>query len=101
MLIIHVRIHVKPEFLNQFIEATIDNAKNSLLEPGITRFDVLQDKSDPNRFILNEIYRDTEAHSQHKTTAHYFKWRDTVNDMMAEYRSSVQLTNIFPADDAF
>ena len=84
MLIVLVHVHVKPDCSEAFREASLENAKNSIKEPGIARFDVLQDNDDPNRFILNEVYRDADAPAAHKETAHYAVWRDTVADMMAE-----------------
>ena len=101
MLIVHVKVRVKPHLIGQFIEATIENARLSLLETGIARFDVLQDKSNPEIFVLTEVYRTPEAPLQHKATAHYQKWRDTVAEMMAEARSSVQFSNIYPGDETF
>ena len=101
MLIVHVHVHVKPDFIDAFRDASIENARQSVREPGIARFDVIQQADDPSRFILVEIYRSVEATAQHKETAHYAKWRDTVAPMMAEPRSSVKLANLFPADDGF
>jgi autoinducer 2-degrading protein len=101
MLIVHVRVRVKPHLISQFIEVTLENARLSLLESGIARFDFLQDQSSPDSFVLNEVYRTAEASLQHKTTAHYLKWRETVAEMMAEPRSSTQLSNIFPSDEEF
>ena len=98
MLIVLVHVHVKPDCIEAFREASLENARNSIEEPGIARFDVLQDNDDPNRFILNEVYRDAEAPAAHKETAHYAAWRDTVADMMAEPRQAVKLTNHFPED---
>jgi quinol monooxygenase YgiN len=98
MLIVHVYVHVKPEFVELFRLATIENARNSVLEPGIARFDVLQQADDPTRFVLVEVYRMVEATVAHKETTHYAAWRDTVADMMAEPRSSVKYSNIFPDD---
>lgn len=98
MLMIQVRVHVKPESVEAFTAATIENARNSVREPGIARFDVLQDADDPTRFTLNEVYRNAEAHAAHRETPHYRIWRDHVADMMAEPRSSVRLTTVFPAD---
>ncbi|MBI98125.1 MAG: antibiotic biosynthesis monooxygenase [Verrucomicrobiales bacterium] len=98
MLIVLVHVHVKPDCIEAFREASLENARNSIEEPGIARFDVLQDNDDPNRFILNEVYRDAEAPAAHKETAHYAAWRDTVADMMAEPRRAVKLTNHFPKD---
>ena len=82
---------------SSFMSATIDNARNSLQEPGIARFDVVQQRDDPTRFVLVEAYRDDSAAAAHKETAHYKKWRDVVADMMAEPRASVKYTNVFPS----
>lgn len=98
MLIVHVHVHVKPEFVEAFRQATIENARNSVREPGIARFDVIQQADDPTRFILVEVYRSQEATVQHKETAHYARWRDAVADMMAEPRTSVKYANVFPED---
>lgn len=98
MLIVQVHVHVKPESVEAFRAATIENASNSVKEPGIARFDVLQQADDPSRFMLVEVYRSVEATADHKQTAHYAKWRDTVADMMAEPRSSMKYSNVFPAD---
>ncbi len=98
MLVVHVHVHVKPEYVDAFREATIENARHSVQEPGIARFDVIQQTDDPTRFVLVECYRTAEAPAQHKETAHYLRWRDAVADMMAEPRTSVKYTNIFPAD---
>jgi autoinducer 2-degrading protein len=101
MLIVHVHAHVKPEFADAFRRATVENARNSVREPGIARFDVLQNAEDPTRFVLVEIYRTQDATLRHKETAHYQKWRDTVADMMAEPRTAAKFTNVFPGDDGF
>jgi (4S)-4-hydroxy-5-phosphonooxypentane-2,3-dione isomerase len=101
MLIVHVNVRVKPQLIGPFIAATLENARLSLLETGVARFDVLQDKSKPDCFVLSEVYRSAEAPLEHKASAHYLKWRDTVAGMMAEPRSSIQFSNIFPEDEAF
>jgi len=101
MLIVHVHVHVKSECIEHFRLATIENARQSVREPGIARFDVLQQSDDPTRFVLVEVYRTADAPAQHKETAHYQKWRDTVAPMMAEQRVSLKFTNTFPADDAW
>ena len=98
MHIVHVFIHVKPDQIDAFKTATLDNASHSLQEPGIARFDVLQQRDDPTRFVLVEVYRTPQDPARHKETAHYHHWRDTVAPMMAEPRTSLQLTNLFPAD---
>lgn len=98
MLIVHVFIHVKPDCVETFKTASLDNARNSVQEPGIVRFDVIQQTDDPTRFVLVEIYRTLEAVSHHKETEHYARWRDTVAEMMAEPRYSVKYANLFPAD---
>lgn len=96
MLIVHVHVHVKPEWVEAFRAATLENARNSIQEPGVVRFDVIQQADEPARFVLVEVYRDTEAAAAHKATSHYATWRDTVADMMAEPRSSVRYAAIFP-----
>jgi autoinducer 2-degrading protein len=101
MLIVHVDIHVKPESVEAFRQASLENARNSVKEPGIARFDVLQNAEDPTRFVLVEVYRRPEAREQHRATAHYAAWRDTVADMMAEPRSGVQFHNLFPGDEGW
>jgi autoinducer 2-degrading protein len=101
MLIIHVHVKVKPDSVQAFLDATIENARNSVQETGVARFDLLQNTSDPTRFVLSEVYRNDEAPAAHKITPHYLKWRDTVAVMMAEPRSSVQLTNAFPLDEGW
>ena len=96
MLIVHVHGHVKPGSVVEFCRATVENARASVQEPGIARFDVVQQQDDATRFVLIEIYRDAEAAAAHKQTAHYAKWRDTVAPMMAEPRSSVKYNPVFP-----
>ena len=98
MLIIHVHVHVTPDSIDAFREATTRNAAASILEPGIARFDVIQQQDDPTRFVLVEVYRTVEAIVAHKETAHYATWRDTVAFMMAEARFGVPHTNVFPED---
>lgn len=98
MLVVHVQVHVRPEQIEPFRRATLENARRSLLEPGIARFDVIQQQDDPSRFVLVEVYRTPEAPAQHKQTAHYTAWRDAVAEMMAEPRSSVKYLNLFPDD---
>lgn len=98
MLIVHVFVHVKPEFIEAFQRATLANARASVKEPGIARFDVLQSSEDPARFVLVEVYRDSEAPGAHKATGHYAAWRDAVAPMMAEPRSSSKFENRFPDD---
>jgi (4S)-4-hydroxy-5-phosphonooxypentane-2,3-dione isomerase len=96
MLIVHVHVHVKPESVDAFRAASVENARNSVAEPGIARFDVLQQADDLTRFVLVEVYRDGNAPARHKETAHYATWRDTVAGMMAEPRTSVKYTSVFP-----
>ncbi len=98
MLVVHVHVHVKPEYVEAFKAASVENAQHSIQEPGIARFDVIQQADDPTRFVLVEVYRTAEAPARHKETPHYAKWRDTVAAMMAEPRSSVKYQNIFPDD---
>lgn len=96
MFIVHVHVHVKPEYLDAFKTATVENARNSVQEPGIARFDVIQQQDVPTRFVLVEVYRDTDAPARHKETAHYLAWRDAVADMLAEPRYGVKYDNVFP-----
>jgi quinol monooxygenase YgiN len=98
MLIVHVHVHVKPEFVEAFRQATLVNARASVQEPGIARFDVIQQSDDLTRFILVEVYRTPEDAGRHKETAHYPIWRDAVAPMMAEPRTSVKYNNVFPDD---
>ncbi len=101
MLIVHVHVNVKPEFVEAFRLATKENARHSVKEPGIARFDVLQQSDDPCRFVLVEVYRTPQAPAAHKETAHYAAWRDRVAEMMAEPRTSVKYSNVFPADEGW
>jgi quinol monooxygenase YgiN len=101
MFIVHVFVHVKPESVEAFKEATIENARNSVQEPGIARFDVIQQRDDPTRFVLVEVYRTPDDPAEHKKTAHYTTWRDTVAEMMAEPRSSVKYDNVFPGEQGW
>ena len=98
MLIVHVHIQVKPKCIEAFKAATLENARQSSCEPGIARFDVVQQADDPMRFVLVEAYRSVEATAAHKETMHYQVWRDTVASMMAEPRTSVKFANAFPED---
>jgi (4S)-4-hydroxy-5-phosphonooxypentane-2,3-dione isomerase len=98
MLIVHVHVHVKPECVEAFKQATLANGQESIKEPGIARFDVGQQEEDSTRFVLVEAYRDAQAPARHKETRHYQVWRDTVAPMMAEPRSSVKFSNVFPDD---
>jgi len=96
MYIVHVSIHVKPGCREAFIVATLANTRNSIQEPGVARFDFIEQVDDPDRFVLVEVYRTPEDASKHKKTAHYQTWRDAVADMMAEPRSSIKFANIEP-----
>jgi quinol monooxygenase YgiN len=96
MLIVHVQIQVKPDQVEAFRAASIENARQSLQEPGIARFDVLQQQDDPTRFALVEIYLTDDAPAAHKQTAHYKTWAETVADMMAVPRSSLKYAKVYP-----
>jgi quinol monooxygenase YgiN len=98
LLIVHVQVHVKPDAVDAFRAATLANASASVREPGIARFDFVQSREDPTRFVLVEVYRTAEAPAAHKETAHYQLWRDTVAPMMAEPRTSHRYVNAFPED---
>jgi len=101
MLVVHVHVHVRPESVEAFKAATLANARESIQEPGIARFDVMQQQDDPTRFVLVEAYRDAGAPAAHKETRHYQVWRDAVAGMMAEPRTSVKFTNVFPMDRSY
>jgi quinol monooxygenase YgiN len=96
MLTVHVHIEVKPDRVEAFKAACIENSRNSLQEPGVARFDVLQQQDDPTRFLLVEVYRTADAPAAHKQTAHYQRWAETVADMMAVPRSSVKYDKVYP-----
>lgn len=98
MLAVHVFIHVKPDQVESFREASIENARNSIQEPGIARFDLIRQADDPTRFVLVEVYRTGDAPARHKETAHYMKWRDTVEGMMAEPRYSIRYETVYPEE---
>ena len=99
MLAVHVNIDVKADCIDAFIEATRENARNSLREPGIARFDLVQNIGNPAHFVLVEVYKTGDAPATHKETAHYAKWRDTVADMMAVPRSSTKFETLYPEDE--
>ncbi len=101
MLIVHVHVHVKENEIEAFRAATVQNASASCREPGIARFDVIQQQDDPTRFVLVEVYRSPKAAAEHKDTAHYAAWRDAVAPMMAEPRQGVKYTNVYPGDGAW
>ena len=96
MYIVLVYISVNPKDVDPFVQSTLENAKNSRLEPGVARFDVIQEKEDPTKFVLIEAYLTPEAAAKHKETSHYARWRDQVADMMAEPRKSVKYSNVSP-----
>ena len=98
MLVVHIQVHVKPECVEAFKQATLINARASLQEPGVARFDVVQQQDDPTHFVFVEVYRDATAAAAHKETAHYPVWRDTAAPMMAEPRQPVKFDNVFPED---
>lgn len=96
MLIVHVFVHVKPAYVDAFEVATLENARNSIEEAGVVRFDVVRQEDDPARFVLVEIYRTDDDPARHKETAHYAAWREAVEPMMAEPRRSVKYRAVFP-----
>ena len=99
MYIVHVFCHVKPDAIEEFRRISIENARNSIQEPGCARFDVIQQADDPTRFVLVEVYRDGDASAAHKLTPHYAAWREAVAEMMAEPRASTRFSAVFPPDD--
>ena len=100
MIAVCVHVHVKPEHRDDFVRASLENARNSIREPGNLRFDVVQQMDDPDRFVLYEVYRDEAGMAAHKETAHYAAWRDAVAPWMAEPRRGVKHQGLFPETDA-
>jgi autoinducer 2-degrading protein len=96
-----IHIHVKPESVEAFKQASLQNAAGSLTEPGVVRFDVLQQKDDPTRFVLYEVYRTPDDPARHRETAHYKVWNDAVAEMMTEPRSRAFYANVFPGDEGW
>ncbi len=101
MYIVHVHVHVKPDCIEAFREATLANARNSVQEPGIARFDVIQQEDDPTRFVLVEVYRTKDDPARHKETPHYNAWAAAVADLLAEPRTKVVYSNVFPDDEGW
>ena len=97
MLVVHVHVRVRPGRAEDFLAATLVNARASLGEPGVLRFDVLQDQADLEHVVLVEVYRDDDASAAHKLTPHYATWRETVAEMMAEPRRSTRFSAAFPS----
>jgi autoinducer 2-degrading protein len=98
LIVVHVHARVKADAVDAFRAASIENARASLREPGIARFDVVQSTEDPTRFVLVEVYRAADGPAAHKATAHYARWRDAVADLMAEPRTSAKYVNVAPED---
>jgi (4S)-4-hydroxy-5-phosphonooxypentane-2,3-dione isomerase len=101
MLVVLVHVYVNPEYLESFKEATLENAKNSMQEPGVARFDVIQQEDDPTRFVLVEVYRNADAPARHKETSHYARWRSVAEDMMAEPRTGIRYQSLFPGEEGW
>jgi len=101
LVIVHVDIHVLPDAVESFLQATLANAQASVREPGVARFDVVQDAADPTRFVFVEVYRNPEAPAAHKATSHYLAWREAVTPLMAEPRTGRTFTNVHPEDDGW
>jgi quinol monooxygenase YgiN len=101
MFIVHVFVRVKPEAVEPFKQATLENARNSVGEPGIARFDVLQEQDDPTRFLLVEVYRTAQDPARHKETSHYLTWREQVAEMRAEPRTAMRYDNLFPDEQGW
>jgi (4S)-4-hydroxy-5-phosphonooxypentane-2,3-dione isomerase len=99
MFILIVHIHIKPEHVEAFRKATLENARNSIQEEGIARFDLLEQTDDATRFVLYEVYRDPGAPAKHRETAHYNAWVQKVADMFAEPRTRTTFYNVFPSDE--
>jgi len=101
MFIVHIHVHVKPEYVEAFKQASVANARESLKEPGVARFDLIQQADDPTRFMLLEVYRSVEDAGKHKETPHYKRWNEVVGPMMAEPRSRIIYRNIYPDESGW
>ena len=101
MFIIHVYLHVKEDCIDRFKEITLDNARNTVQEPGAIRFDVFQNQDDPSRFTFVEIYKAPSDIDHHKSTDHYARWADAVDELLVEPRSRDIMSNVFPEDDGW
>lgn len=102
MFIACVTVYVKPEYREEFMKTTLENARNTRKEPKNLRFDVLQCLDDPNRFFLYEVYTDESGLTEHKETNHYQNWQKIVEEMMAKPREGVKNKNLFPeTEEAF
>ena len=101
MLIVHVQVRVKPECIEAFRAASVENARHSRQEPGIARFEVVQQREDPTRFVFVEVFRTDDAPAAHRETAHYKQWRELADPMMAEPRTSAKYAEVFPESDAW
>jgi len=101
MFIMHVFLHVKPEAIDVFKSACIENASNSLKEAGIKRFDLIQQVEDPTQFVLVEVYNSKNDVAFHKETEHYKLWQKTVEPLMIEPRTRIFYQNIYPEDEGW
>lgn len=101
MYIVHVFAHIKPDQLEAFKAASLENARNSVQEPGVARFDVIQQSDDPTRFVLVEVYRTQADTNAHKETAHYNRWRETVEPLQVEPRTKIVYENVFPDEQGW
>jgi len=99
MYIVHVQVHVKSDQIKAFKAATLENARNSLKEPGIARFDVIQQADDPTRFVLVEVYRTADDPARHKETVHYNRWREIIEPILVEPRTRTVYANVFPDEE--
>jgi autoinducer 2-degrading protein len=98
MIVRLIDVYVRDEHVDAFSEATLRNRDGSIREPGVLRFDVLQVEGEPTHFVLFEVYRDEPATQEHKQTAHYKTWRETVEPMMAKPRGSTACAVVAPRD---
>ncbi len=101
MYIVHLFIHVKPDKVGEFEAATLENAQNTLKEPGVARFDLIRQLDDPTRYVLLEVYHSPEDHPRHKETDHYKRWQQIAEPLMAEPRTRIIYQNVFPGDSGW
>ena len=99
MIVRIINVYVKPDAVEAFRKATLTNRDGSIREPGVLRFDLLQDATDESKFVLYEVYRSDEATAAHKETDHYREWKSAVEPLMARGRERYDLRAVAPLDE--
>jgi autoinducer 2-degrading protein len=98
MIVRIIDVYVNGDRIDEFKRISVRNRQGSIGEQGILRFDVLHDESEPQHFVLYEVYRDEQATLDHKETEHYQRWREAAGPMMARERESISCTPVSPTD---